>query len=139
MNVERNPEEGNLWLDQADGELRAARVMAQTGYWWQVCRLSHLTAELSLKAVAYYRGDQRSWGHLLDLLLDNVTETFPKLKTLSPDALLLNGYHVPTLYPDASPNGPPLEKYGKEEATEALEAAERVFAAAREIIPPMAK
>ena len=139
MNAKRNPKEGNIWLDQADGQLLAARGMAQMGYWWEVCRLSHLVAELSLKAVAYYRGDKRSWTHQLDLLLENVTDTFPEINALSVDADTLGDYHSATVYPDASPNGPPRRKYNEAEATGALEAAERIFAAAREIVPALAE
>ena len=138
MNAERNAEEGMRWLDQADGELVAARVMAEAGYWWQVCRQSHLTAELSLKAVGHYRGDKRCWTHHLDLLLKNVTNTFPELNALSADVRLLGNYHsAAAIYP-YSFGVFPSDKYSEGDANGALEVAERVFAAAREIIPSWA-
>ena len=138
MNAERNVEEGNVWLDQADGQLTVARLVAQAGSWWEVCHQSHRVAELSLKALAYYRGDQKTWTHSLDLLLRNVADTFPEMNDLSEDARTLNNYHSPTIYPDAFPNGSPRRKYKENEATKALAAAERIYAAVRGTIPPSA-
>ena len=120
MNAKRNAEEGMIWLEQADGELVAARVMAEAGYWWQVCRQSHLTAELSLKAVGYYRGDKRCWTRQLDLLLKNVTNTFPEINALSADVRLLGNYHSAAIIYPYSFGVFPSDKYSEGEANGAL-------------------
>ena len=136
---ERNPAEGARWLRQAEHEIQGVKLLLEGGQWSQVCRLSHAVAELSLKALAYFRGDRKAWGHSLDVLLQNVADTFPDLVALLPDAKMLNNYHVPTIYPNTFSDGAPFEKYDEGEATAALGAAERIYAVAREAIPAPAE
>ena len=136
---ERNPAEGARWLRQAEHELQVARLFLREGFWRHVCRYSNFAAEFSLKALAYYRGDRKAWEHSLEVLLENVADTFPDLAALSPDAERLNDYRVATRYPGAFPDDSPHGKYQEGEATEALQAAERIFAVARENIPAPAE
>ena len=136
---ERNPVEGAHWLSQAEHEIIGVKLLLEGGQWSQACRLSHAVAELSLKALAYYRGDKKPWGHSLDTLLQDVEDTFPDLVALLPDAERLNNYHTATIYPVTFSDGPPHEKYKEEEATAALGAAERIFTVARENIPAVAE
>ena len=139
MSGERNLVEGTRWIRQAEHELQITRSVLQGGYWGKVCHQSHTVAELSLKALAYYRGDKKPWGHSLDTLLQDVEDTFPDLVALLPDAERLNDYHTATIYPVTFSDSPPFEKYDEAEATAALAAAERIFAVARENIPAVAE
>ena len=136
---ERNPVEGARWIRQAEHELQIARLYLQEGYWGEVCRKSHAVAENSLKALAYFRRDRKAWGHSLDVLLQNVQDTFPDLAALSSDAERLNDYHTATIYPVTFSDSPPFEKYDEAEATAALQAAERIYTVAREAIPAPAE
>ena len=139
MNGERNLAEGTRWIRQAENKLYAARLSLQGGCWGEACHQLHAVAELSLKALAYYRGDKKAWGHLLDVLLQNVEETFPRLAALLPDAKMLNNYHSATIYPDIFSDGSPFEKYDEGKATAAFQAAERIYAVARDAIPAPAE
>ena len=139
MNGERNLVEGTNWIRQAEHQLQISRSMLQEGYWGAVCHQSHAVAELSLKALAYYRGDKKPWGHSLDTLLQDVEDAFPDLVALSPDAERLNDYHTATIYPVTFSDSPPFEKYDEAEATAALQAAERIYTVARENIPAVAE
>ena len=131
--------EGARWLRQAEHELLGVKLLLEGGQWSQACRLSHAVAELSLKALAYYRGDKKPWGHSLDVLLQDVEDAFPELVVLSSDADRLNDYRTATIYPNTFSDSSPFEEYDEEEATAALRGAERIFTVARENIPAVAE
>ena len=120
------------WLRQAENDLAAARLLLRNGFFAHACFLSHQVAEKSLRAVAYYDGDDEVTGHSLRELASGLRRAHPKLSDCFGIAGLLDRYYIPTRYPSAPTGAAPFEAYTKEQATEALEGAEQVVSIAKD-------
>jgi HEPN domain-containing protein len=97
--------------------------------WNQVCFHSHQCAEKSLKALVVERGESPPRTHRLTDLLTLLG--VPALDELADELRSLEGFYIPTRYPDALPGTLPEALPGEQEAREALTAARRVSDAIR--------
>ena len=116
-------EAARRWLAFADEDLQVAELALGSSLWNQVCFHSHQCAEKSLKALMAERSGSPPRTHLTDLL------TFleaPALDELADELRSLEGFYIPTRYPDALPTSPSEALPGEQEAKEALTAARRV-------------
>jgi HEPN domain-containing protein len=127
-------ESARRWLAFADEDLQMAELAFGNSLWNQVCFHSHQCAEKSLKALVAERGVSPPRTHgLTDLL--TLLEA-PALDELADELRSLEGYYIPTRYPDALP-GTLLEALpGEQEAQEALTAARRVSDAIQGMVRP---
>lgn len=104
--------------------------MAELGFeeslWNQVCFHSHQATEKSLKALFAYEGDLPPRTHRLTNLSKSLKVRYPSLRESADDLLVVENYHIPSRYPDATPGSLPEGLPGREDAERALAAARKV-------------
>ena len=100
--------------------------------WNQVCLHSHQCAEKPLKALVVERGESPPGIHRLTDLLTLLG--VPDLDELTDELRSLEGFYIPTRYPDALLNTLPEGLPEEQEAQEALTAARSVSDATRGIL-----
>jgi HEPN domain-containing protein len=119
--MRENPEhEGKRWLAQAKADLKWARHLAEQGGWHLACFLSQQVTEKALKAFLYAQGEEIVLGHSVARLIESAVEYKPDLRNTAKKWTILDGYYVPTRYPNGLPDGIPAEVYTKEAAFEAV-------------------
>ena len=123
-----------IWMRQAAYDLESGRLMRE-GFYSQVCFMSQQVAEKTLKALAYFRGDNDARGHTLRALVSSLEVSYPDLSNFYELVETLEEYYTPTRYPDALPSGAPFEVYEYEDAEDALQSAELVFDYGKSVIP----
>lgn len=117
--------EADRWLKQAENDLEFARLGLREGFFAQVCFLAQQSAEKAVKAVGYLLGERTVLGHSVAVLVDRYAERAPRLSDLRDDAGVLDQYYIPTRYPNGLPGGYPFLAFSRDQATTAIEAAER--------------
>lgn len=125
-------EPARRWLVFSDEDPRMAELALGERLWNQACFHSHQAAEKSLKAVVAGRGDNIPRTHrltdLMSLLGENLREEIE-------DGLRsLEGFYIPTRYPDAVPGTLPEGLPGEEDAREAISVARKASKLAREML-----
>ncbi|MBI4567926.1 MAG: HEPN domain-containing protein [Planctomycetes bacterium] len=113
--MDRSPD----WLTQADRDLAQARDSAAAGRHEWACFAAHQAAELAVKALHLSRG-QDAWGHVIRRLLEQLPAGVVVPQALLERARVLDGYYVPTRYPNGHPEGAPGEHYGENQSREAI-------------------
>ncbi|MBI4339483.1 MAG: HEPN domain-containing protein [Chloroflexi bacterium] len=114
------------WFRQAERDLEQAVDSRNAGRHEWACFASHQAAEMAIKALHDYLG-QQSWGHALARLLRDLPEDVQLPDGLMDKALVLDSHYVPTRYPDAHPEGAPFERYGSLQSQEAVRYASEVI------------
>ena len=122
----RGPEEAKLWLEQAVHDLRWARHLAESGGHDIACFLSQQVAEKALKALLYHNGDELVLGHSVELLCERVAIYHPELKEACSHWGSLDGFYVPTRYPDALPGSIPARVFGARASASAVSTPDEV-------------
>jgi HEPN domain-containing protein len=120
------------WLDQAEGDLKAAADLRDTGNYAWSCFASQQSAEKSLKAILESLAIP-SIGHNLLLLVSMISEKIEVPDSIKSACKRLNRFYIPTRYPNAFPGGAPVYMYDREDAFQALKDAEEVFNFARKV------
>ncbi|MHB8763199.1 MAG: HEPN domain-containing protein [Deferrisomatales bacterium] len=115
--------EGRRWLDQAAEDLRWAEHLAREGGWHIACFLAQQVAEKALKAFLYAQGEEIVLGHSVDRLAAAATRYAPELDEPARRWRVLDGYYIPTRYPNGLPDGIPARVYGPEAARSAVDLA----------------
>jgi HEPN domain-containing protein len=123
------------WLAQARSEVAFARVGLREGFYAQACFHCQESAEMALKALHYLGGARLVIGHSVVELLAPLAETHPVLASLRGATARLDQLYIPTRYPNGLPGGVPADVFSNEQATEAIEQAERFIERATELIP----
>jgi HEPN domain-containing protein len=127
-------EEGQRWLSQAAEDLKWARHLAEEGGWHIACFLAQQVAEKALKAFLYSQGEEVVIGHSVARLgaaAANYQAGFAeKVRRWS----LLDGYYIPTRYPNGLPDGIPAEVYNQETALGAVRLAEEAVDYVRQLM-----
>ncbi len=118
----RNPllEEGRRWLRQAVEDLRWARHLAEQGAHHLACFLAQQVAEKALKAFLYAQGEEVVLGHSVERLCAAAAIFAPEFGEYARSWSILDGYYVPTRYPNSLPGGIPAEVYTRRAAEEAV-------------------
>jgi HEPN domain-containing protein len=124
----RNPplEEGRRWLRQAAEDLRWARHLAEQGAYHLACFLAQQVAEKALKAFLYAQGEEIVLGHSVERLCAAAANFFPGFQEYARSWSILDGYYVPTRYPNSLPDGIPADVYTRRAAEEAVALAAEV-------------
>lgn len=125
--MSRNLEEARRWLSQAEYDLRAARVNEQQGIYAWACFLCQQSAQKALKAFLYAQGEGPVIGHSSFRLAQECALVDERFKQVFGACKKLDGYYIPTRYPNGLPGGVPHEVYDETDACEALAAAGAVF------------
>lgn len=127
-------EEGRRWLTQARNDLGWTRLLAEQGAHHMACFHAQQVTEMALKAFLYAQGEEIVLGHSVQRLAQAVAEHDRDLGAQAQRWVHLDGYYIPTRYPNGLPDGIPSEVYTEQAstgavalATEAVEAiAERI-------------
>ena len=111
------------WLNQALRDLEQAEASMQADRHEWACFAAHQATEKALKALNLALG-QQAWGHTLTRLWAAVPDG-EALDPPPPEALddrlrLLDGFYIPTRYPDSYPEGTPGEHFGRLQSEQAL-------------------
>ena len=111
------------WFEFARTDLRVAELALDAGLFSQVCFHAHQAVEKLLKGFILSRGKRVPRTHSL-LDLGRLAQELGFPRELRDKIRILDGYYLPTRYPDAIPNLSHLPQ--REEAEEALSLAKRV-------------
>jgi len=83
-------------------------------------------AEKALKAFLYAMGEEVVLGHSVNRLCDEASRHDESFAEKGRMWWILDGYYVPTRYPNSLPDGIPAEVYTADAAKEAVELAAEV-------------
>ena len=118
--------EGKRWLDQATEDLKWAKDLAERGGWYIACFLAQQVGEKALKAYLYAQGEEIVIGHSIERLCSNASayDDFfsEKVKKWS----ILDGFYIPTRYPNSLPDSIPAKVYTRDAAVEAVRLADDI-------------
>lgn len=112
-------EEGLRWLNQAREDLRWTELLAREGGYHLACFLAQQVAEKALKAFLYAQGEEIVLGHSVAVLCAHAGAFNPDLAGKRDDWSILDGYYVPTRYPDGLPDGIPSNVFNEKAALDA--------------------
>ncbi len=118
------PNRSEDWFAQADSDLAQARDSATAGRHEWACFAAQQAAEKAVKALHLHRG-QEAWGHVVARLLRELPDAPPG--DLVEKAKVLDGYYIPTRYPNGHPAGPPFEHYGTLHSGQAIQYAGEIL------------
>jgi HEPN domain-containing protein len=124
--MSRNLDEATRWLSQARYDLRAAQVNEQSTIYAWACFLCQQAAEKALKAFLYAQGEGPVIGHSSLRLAQECAGFDRRFTHVLRACKTLDGYYIPTRYPNGLPGGIPYEVFDEFDAREALEAATAV-------------
>ena len=120
--MRRNPlAEGRRWLEQAQEDLHWAQHLARQGAYHLACFLAQQVTEKVLKAFLYAQGEEMVIGHSVARLLARAADyqsVFAEEKAR--EWSILDGYYVPTRYPNSLPDDIPARVYTRKAADEAV-------------------
>lgn len=120
MSLEGARHRARLWLEQAQDDLRAARVLQAAGQAAQACFLAQQVGEKAIKALLA-ADDRDLRSHSLSVLLRELGAELAE--QWQRQARVLDKLYAPTRYPDALGDDLPAAVFGPEDAAVALEAA----------------
>ena len=127
-------EEGRRWLSQASEDLKWAKHLAEEGGWHIACFLAQQVAEKALKAYLYSQGEEIVVGHSVSRLSASAAGYRSEFSEKAKRWSLLDGYYIPTRYPNGLPDGIPAEVYTREAALEAVTLAAEAVEYVRQLI-----
>ncbi len=119
-------EEGLRWLEQASEDLYWTQDLAQRGGYHIACFLAQQVGEKALKAFLYAQGEEIVLGHSIERLCAAATQWQPNFNEKVKRWSILDGYYVPTRYPNSLPDSIPAKVYTKEAALEAARLAQEM-------------
>ncbi len=130
-------EEGHRWLEQAAEDLRWARELVRLGGYHIACFLAQQVAEKALKAFLYAQGEEVVLGHSVERLCERAAGYDRSFSEMKSRWAILDGYYVPTRYPNSLPDSIPARVYTHEAAEEAVSLAAEVVSFVEERLKRM--
>lgn len=127
-------EEGERWISQAIEDLKWTKLLAEQGGWHLACFLSQQVTEKALKAFLYAQGEEIVLGHSVARLCANAAEYNMDFSEKAKRWSLLDGYYIPTRYPNGLPDGIPAEVFTEEAAKSAVAMADEAVNYVKELI-----
>lgn len=124
-------DEGARWLRQAGDDLKYARVLLKEGGYALACFVSQQVAEKALKGFLFERGVEEIRSHSVKDLGEWCARYDKTFSALVEKAKKLDGYYIPTRYPNGWASGSPFEYYTRVDAKEAVKLAAMTLAACR--------
>lgn len=126
--------EGRRWLAQARVDLRWAELLVREGGWHLACFLAQQIAEKALKAFLYAQGMEVVLGHSVERLGTAAAEYEKGFAEKVRRWSLLDGYYVPTRYPNGLPDGIPADVFTAEAARRAVDLAREAVVYVAELL-----
>lgn len=135
MSVKKNMYEAERWLNTANEDLEAARILLENKKFSHSCFLSQQSAEKALKAV-WYLTDNEPWGHSVLRLIEDFPDKELKKQIigLSDAAAFLDKFYIPTRYPNGLPDFTPGKVYLETDASLCLQKARVIIKNIEDII-----
>jgi len=125
--MRENPEkEGLRWLEQAKEDLKWAKHLSERGGYHIACFLAQQVGEKALKAFLYARGEEIVLGHSIERLNSSASAFDAEFTGKSGKWAILDGYYVPTRYPNSLPGSIPARVYTMDAAKEAVRLADEM-------------
>mgnify|MGYP000194442672 CR=1 FL=1 len=138
--MRRSPtEEGRRWLEQAKEDLKWAKDLAERGGYHIACFLSQQVGEKALKAFLYAMGEEIVIGHSIERLCYSASKYDKEFSERVKIWAILDGYYVPTRYPNSLPDSIPARVYTRDAAKEATKLAEEIVKLIEEKIKSLEK
>lgn len=105
MSVDKQTHEAARWLETAEEDLEAARVLLRGGKYSHACFLAQQSGEKAVKALWHFIGED-PWGHSIHKLILNLPEGTAKKKMaqIQDEAAVLDRFYIPTRYPNGLPD-----------------------------------
>lgn len=123
--MQRDPRsEGRRWLEQAEADREGARLLFEGGSYHLACFIAQQVAEKVIKAFLYAQGEEVVIGHSVEALCHWAAEYDADFGTLREAVAPLDGYYLPTRYPNSLPDSIPARVYTRPVAAEALRLAD---------------
>jgi len=111
------PNRADDWINQAARDLEQALASRKEGRHEWACFAAQQAAELAVKALHLWHG-QEAWGHAVARLLEDLPAPAPT--DLVDRSKVLDNFYVPTRYPNGHPEGAPFHHYGPYQSEEAI-------------------
>jgi HEPN domain-containing protein len=125
-------QEGLRWLEQATADRRGAQLLFDGESYHLACFVSQQVAEKALKAFIYAQGEEFVVGHSVEALCRWAAEFDADFESLREAISPLDGYYIPTRYPNGLPDSIPARVYTRKAAEETLDMADQVLASVRQ-------
>ncbi len=131
--MKRDPKaEGARWLEQAEADRRGAQLLLDGASYHLACFIAQQVAEKALKAFIYAQGEEFVTGHSVEALCRWAAEFDADFEQLRQEIAPLDGYYIPTRYPNGLPDSIPARVYTRSAAEDALRLADRALRLGRE-------
>lgn len=124
--------EGMRWLEQAEEDRRGAQLLLEGASYHLACFIAQQVAEKSLKAFLYAQGEELVIGHSVEALCRWAAEFDADFEQLRQEVASLDGYYIPTRYPNGLPDSIPARVYTRPAAEDAMRLADRTLHLVRE-------
>jgi HEPN domain-containing protein len=129
--------EGRRWLEQADADRRGAEVLLHGEIYHLVCFLGQQVAEKAIKAFLYAAGEDLVVGHSVEALCRWAARYDADFERLREVAGPLDGYYIPTRYPNGLPDSIPARVYHRASADQVLALCDQVLDLVRQKLTAM--
>ena len=127
--------EGLRWLEQAEADREGGRLLFDGGSYHLACFVAQQVAEKALKAFLYAQGEEFIIGHSVEVLCRWAAEFDADFSALRETVASLDGYYLPTRYPNSLPDSIPARVYTRPAGVQALRLADQVLHMVREKLP----
>lgn len=119
--------EGLRWLEQAEADRHGAQLLFDGGSFHLACFVAQQVAEKALKAFIYAQGEELVVGHSVEALSRWAAEFDADFERLRGTVAPLDGYYIPTRYPNGLPDSIPALVYTQGAAEDAMRMADQVL------------
>jgi len=123
--------EADRWFRQAAQDLDDARYALAGNRYHLACFLAQQGAEKTLKAALFARGAAQVWGHSVAQLCSDLKSLDAANAHWKSEVAFLDTYYIPTRYPNGLPGGIPAEAFRRQDAEQAIRAAEALLSGLR--------
>jgi HEPN domain-containing protein len=120
-------QEGRRWLEQAKADRRGAQLLLNGASYHPVCFVAQQVAAKAIKAFLYAQGEELVIGHSVEALCRWAAEFDADFRLLRETIAPLDGYYIPTRYPNSLPDSIPARVYTRPVTQETLRMADEVL------------
>lgn len=130
--------EGKRWLEQAEEDLKWVDDLAQRGGYHIACFLAQQVGEKALNGFLYSQGEEVVLGHSVERLCAEAERWEPGFRERGRSWAILDGYYIPTRYPNSLPESIPARVYTQTAAGEAARLAREIVTFVHNLLFPPA-
>jgi HEPN domain-containing protein len=126
--MRRDPRaEGLRWLKQAEADRKGAQLLFDGQSYHLTCFVAQQIAEKAVKAFIYTQGEEFVIGHSVEVLCRWAAQFDAEFEKLREAIAPLDGYYIPTRYPNSLPDSIPALVYTRKAAEDTLQLADRAL------------